>query len=136
MLAVSAAAGGSPDGVLRDAYKTYSALALYYLSSGAAFALDVKIISEARGATLLREGAVRAVLFLSGSVAVMNFWCPAAFSLHNFKIAQIAALSSASLSFAAAASSLYHKPSAIAASVSAAASLYVSYVSFACDYIA
>lgn len=144
MFALSLIAGGFPPELyalcgdssrLPSLYRVIFAAAFYYLSAGASVSSAIFAIADAEQNTLFRECGVRAILFMSGGVCLMNFWYPTVFLYENFLLAEVTSLLSASLSLMSCLSASYHRKTALSSMISTATSAYLVYVSFAYELL-
>ncbi len=144
MLALSLIAGGQPSELyascgdpsrLPSFCRVIFAVIFYYLSAGASFSSALFAIADAGQNTLFRECGVRAILFMSGGVSIMNFWYPTVFLYENFLLAEVTSLLSASLSLMSCLSAQYDRKTALSAMISTATSGYLVYVSFAYELL-
>ncbi|MCD7831419.1 MAG: hypothetical protein LUI01_04040 [Firmicutes bacterium] len=144
MLALSLIAGGLPSELyascgdpsrLPSFYRVIFAVTFYYLSAGASISSAIFAIADAEQNTLFRECGVRAILFMSGGVSIMNFWYPTVFLYENFLLAEVISLLSASLSLMSCISASYYRKTALSAVISTATSGYLVYVSFAYELL-
>ncbi|MCD8056047.1 MAG: hypothetical protein LUE25_04945 [Clostridiales bacterium] len=144
MLALSLIAGGVPSELyascgdpsrLPSLYRVIFAVTFYYLSAGASISSAIFAIADAGQNTLFRECGVRAILFMSGGVSIMNFWYPTVFLYENYLFAEVISLLSASLSLMSCISASYYRKTALSAMISTATSGYLVYVSFAYELL-